>query len=100
MLTDATVEIRWLRPDGEPMSANDWHEMATFSLVLSATDKHAQDTTIAILINGSDTTCAFTIPDSSNGLRLAFSSAPDLAASDVALQLPKMTLVLLVSQRD
>jgi glycogen operon protein len=97
---DATIEIRWLRPDGRPMSAHDWHEEAIFSLVLSATDMQDQDTAIAILINGSDTPCPFAVPDSSNKLQLAFSSTADLTVSDEGLELPGLTLALLVSQRD
>jgi len=95
---DATIEVCWLRPDGNEMGANDWHETATFSMVLTADYERARDAMVAILVNASSDACLFEIPERNGALHLAFSSSPgQTTANDMPIELPEMTLALLVT---
>lgn len=93
------IEIRWLGPDGQTMSDNDWSESHAFCAVLSETDVAGDMSAAAILVNGSNTTVTFSLPtiSSAGSWQLAFSSSVESSASDQVATLPEFTISLLLT---
>lgn len=63
---DGSIELAWLRPDGEDMEGHDWSETREFTVMLSEQSADGGDAAVAILFNGSDETCSFQLPQRNN----------------------------------
>ncbi len=90
--TDSGIlEISWLTPDGEPKADEAWENGRAFCMLISESGTGGK-MSIAILINGTDTACEFSLP-SLGEWRLAFSTsdsgrpATTLGAMSIALLL-------------
>jgi len=96
-IEDGLIEIQWLRPDGQQMSADDWVETRAFCAVLSDAKS-----TAAILINAADSTVTFSLPsNASNSVwQRAFSSSTECLVSEQTATLPELTISLLLTSLD
>jgi glycogen operon protein len=66
-------DVSWLRPDGQPMTAADWHdpELRSLAMLIPAeaaepsdeTGRPQRSETVLLLLNAHDHTRAFTLPD-------------------------------------
>jgi len=85
-------EVRWLRPDGAPMSDHDWPHARAFCVVLS--ESESEDVAVALLINGTDAVSTFELPNigGAGDWKLLFSSNDDVAMSEWKASLPALTL--------
>jgi len=72
---DGRWEVDWLSASGASMTEDGWVNGRVFSMVMSESDA-AKKTSLAILINGSDAACEFSLP-SFGEWRLAFSTSAD-----------------------
>lgn len=68
-----TLEISWLTPDGEPKADDAWENGRAFCMLVSESGTDGK-MSAAILINGTDTVCEFTLP-SLGEWQLAFSTS-------------------------
>ena len=72
--TDSGIlEISWLTPDGEPKADDAWENGRAFCMLVSESGDGGK-MSAAILINGSDTDCEFSLP-ALGEWRLAFSTS-------------------------
>ena len=96
------VEIKWLTPNGQAMSDHDWSSSRAFCVFLSETNTDAEQSAAAILINGSDTTSTFVLPEFDNAdvWRPEFSSAVDAVINEQTATLPAYAVSLLLSGHD
>lgn len=79
--------IDWLRPDGSRMATSDWESAEALTVILTSSDSaQTQTKSIAIMLNASESTVNFTLPEvSPNRWLLAFSSS-DLPANNPSNQ--------------
>ncbi len=67
---EVSPDVRWLRPDGEPMTGRDWDEpdeRALVMLVREGARGTASSSTLALLINGGAWPLAFALPPNATG---------------------------------
>ncbi|MEZ2295326.1 glycogen debranching protein GlgX [Variovorax sp. RCC_210] len=94
--------IRWLRPDGEPMTPQDWHAGTALAILFpnaATTAKDATDTPASdwlVMVNAGPDTVSFKLP--AGAWRLCLSSDPGLDPGDAgqplgaALEVPSQCL--------
>ncbi len=78
---DGTVNLVWLKADGEHMDAEHWQQTLAFSMVICS----RADDQLAILFNASDAATSFCLPAGGWVLRLATGTA-EVAGHNVTLQ--------------
>lgn len=85
------LEISWLTPDGKPKTDEAWENGRAFCMLISSSGTDGE-ASVAVLVNGTDTECNFSLP-SLGEWRLAFSTsdykrpATSLLALSIALLL-------------
>jgi isoamylase len=101
--TPCGPDIQWLRADGLPMQAHDWHGTPRFTLLLARqaddTDHAADGQAVALLFNAAAGACAFTLPRCAAArhwqLRFASSATPPPSHGPTSWQLTGWSLALL-----
>jgi glycogen operon protein len=94
------VEIQWLRPNGQPMTDDNWTQAGAFCVLLSEANAVPTFSAAAILINRTGTSESFSIPVIGGEWQLAFSSSVDSAVSEQTAVLPELAISLLLSGQD
>jgi glycogen operon protein len=90
-------DLGWLRPDGRPMTAADWHDPRERALTVLVGAPGRSATPVLLLVNAETTVVPFTLPAGRWRLRLA-SDATVPAAVGEALTLPAHTVALLTAE--
>jgi len=97
---DGIVEIRWIRPDGKAMQAQDWAAADVLGLLISDTHTGKMRSALAKLINRGNTACKFCLPADAADLRLhvAFASADASDFEAGIASVPGQSIVVLASE--
>jgi len=57
------TDVQWFRPDGGPMTLDDWHEVGGSAFGYKLTATHAEETDVLILLNAKTTPERFSLPE-------------------------------------
>ncbi|MFM9925828.1 glycogen debranching protein GlgX [Variovorax sp. H27-G14] len=84
---DAQPGIRWLRPDGAPMTPGDWHTGTALAILFShaGTTKNTDESDWLVMVNAGPEAVSFRLP--AGAWRGCLASAPELDARDAAAPL-------------